>query len=92
MTYQFFDGDVSPGATYYYKLERLHGEGPPEYSEARSVTLQPVGEPPVADAGPDRMVILTEGAEREPVLLDASGFFDPDGTIVEYGWYKSGGG
>jgi hypothetical protein len=45
----------------------------------------------VADAGPDRTVPLSDGAEREAILLDAGASFDPDGDIVEYGWYKNGG-
>jgi len=37
--------------------------------------------PPVADAGPDQIVLV-----NETVTLDGSSSFDPDGTIVSYTW------
>ncbi|MBN1456037.1 MAG: PKD domain-containing protein [Methanomicrobia archaeon] len=37
--------------------------------------------PPVADAGPDRTVVLTD-----TVRFNASGSYDPDGTLIAYSW------
>ncbi|UCG69555.1 MAG: hypothetical protein JSV09_00585 [Thermoplasmata archaeon] len=39
-------------------------------------------EAPIADAGCDQMAF-----EKNPVYLDGSGSYDPDGTIVKYSWY-----
>jgi subtilisin family serine protease len=47
-------------------------------------------EPPVADAGPDRAVPLKGKTVTATVTLDASGSFDPDGTIVSYEWLEDG--
>lgn len=38
-------------------------------------------EPPVANASPDQTV-----NERDFVILDGTGSFDPDGKIVSYAW------
>jgi hypothetical protein len=43
--------------------------------------LRPSNEPPVADAGLDQTVVISE-----TVTLDGSGSTDPDGTIVSYDW------
>ena len=47
---------------------------------------QPGNSPPVADAGPDQ-----HRPEDQPVYLDGSGSYDPDGTIVSYRWQQTGG-
>ncbi len=38
-------------------------------------------QPPVADAGPDKAAQV-----REDIVFDASASYDPDGSIVSYGW------
>jgi PKD repeat protein len=43
--------------------------------------LSSPNEPPVADAGPDRTVIV-----GETINFDGSGSSDPDGSIVSYDW------
>ncbi|MHC4661938.1 MAG: FG-GAP repeat domain-containing protein [Planctomycetota bacterium] len=46
--------------------------------------------PPVADAGPDQIINLTEGALAS-VMLDGSGSYDPDGDALTYLWAWAGG-
>jgi subtilase family serine protease/subtilisin family serine protease len=46
--------------------------------------------PPVANAGPDRAVAVIGQAQAATVTLNASGSFDPDGTIVSYQWLENG--
>jgi len=43
---------------------------------------------PVADAGSNQTVIDTDANGTENVTLDASGSYDPDGTITSYNWYE----
>jgi len=42
--------------------------------------------PPVADAGPDQVVVDLDANGKERVTLDPSGSHDPDGRIVDYDW------
>ena len=45
---------------------------------------------PVADAGPDRTVVDTDGNGFQLVTMDGSGSHDDDGEIVSYTWIASG--
>jgi len=54
------------------------------------ITIQAGGTPPVADAGPDQSVSDADVTGSELVLLDGSGSFDPDGTIVSWTWTEGG--
>ena len=54
-----------------------------------SITVAP-NSAPVADAGPDQTVSDSDGTGSESVILDGSGSFDPDGTIVSYVWKEGG--
>lgn len=51
-----------------------------------SVLVDNVNDPPIANAGPDIIVIDNDGNGFEAVTLDGSKSFDPDGTIVVYQW------
>ncbi len=42
--------------------------------------------PPVVDAGTDLVTSDSDGDALEAVILDGTGSFDPDGTIVAYQW------
>jgi subtilisin family serine protease len=46
--------------------------------------------PPVANAGPDQAVSVKGKAAASTVMLDASGSYDPDGTLVSYQWLENG--
>lgn len=48
----------------------------------------PPNQPPTADAGPDFAVTDSDGSGDEVVILDGSGSYDPDGTIVLYRWTR----
>ena len=45
---------------------------------------------PVANAGIDQSVTDSDGNGSETVILIGSASFDPDGTIVDYGWSEGG--
>jgi hypothetical protein len=46
------------------------------------------GSAPVADAGADQIVEAIAASGSIDVLLDGTGSFDPDGTIVSYEWVE----
>ena len=48
--------------------------------------------PPIADAGPDRYVVDTAagGWGVEPVTLDGTDSYDPDGSLTAYSWEEGG--
>jgi subtilase family serine protease/subtilisin family serine protease len=46
--------------------------------------------PPVANAGPDRVVSVIGQAQTATVNLNGSSSFDADGTIVSYQWLENG--
>ncbi|MDW3179915.1 MAG: hypothetical protein R8J94_21165 [Acidimicrobiia bacterium] len=43
-------------------------------------------QPPTANAGTDQSIVDTDGSGDQPVTLDGSGSFDPDGSITSYTW------
>ncbi|MET0552839.1 MAG: hypothetical protein ABW221_07370 [Vicinamibacteria bacterium] len=45
---------------------------------------------PVAQAGPDQLIVDGDGDGFERVALDASASHDPDGAIVSYRWTQAG--
>jgi serine protease AprX len=51
-----------------------------------NLTVDPVNDAPVADAGTDTTVTDTDGSGSEAVTLDGSDSSDIDGTIVGYEW------
>jgi hypothetical protein len=46
----------------------------------------PPNQPPVASAGPDQMLIDSDGSGDEAAALDGSASYDPDGTVTNYEW------
>lgn len=46
-----------------------------------SITVNPVNDPPIANAGPDQA-----GFVGDVIVFDGSASYDPDGTIISYNW------
>jgi hypothetical protein len=59
-------------------------------SDDLRVTIVAANVPPIADAGVNTSVTDTDGDGLEPVALDGTGSYDPDGGITAYEWYESG--
>lgn len=51
------------------------------------LTMNKENKPPIANAGPDRLIILP----TDSVLMDGSRSSDPDGSISSYLWTKISG-
>jgi|GEM_PF-2842448 len=49
-----------------------------------------VRQPPIADAGPDRTLVDSDGDSEEEVALDGTGSSDPDGQVDAYIWSEGG--
>jgi PKD repeat protein len=59
-----------------------------EASTRTTITARaPDNIPPIANAGPDRVVQDADGDGLESVTLDASASNDPDGRIAAYAWF-----
>ncbi len=58
------------------------------YSFSINSTI-PVNQPPIANAGPDQMLIDNDGNGIEAVLLNGSLSYDLDGSIVSYEWKEN---
>jgi hypothetical protein len=82
------DKDWSGQDTFTYRVWDDGSPGAPRYAQANVyVTVRPVSDPPVADAGPDQSV-----PTLSTVTLDGSGSYDPDGQIeLGYLWQQTGG-
>ena len=63
-------------------------------SDTVVVTVDPfdpaTNQQPVADAGPDQIVVDADGDTLEVVTFDGTASFDPDGTIVAWNWTLNG--
>lgn len=78
---------INSGATvsgFLHSTQEILTDGPTNPIFV-TVTDGDPNEAPVADAGIDQMAF-----EGNPVYLDGSGSYDPDGTIVRYTWYLDG--
>ena len=51
-----------------------------------AITVNPVNDPPVADAGPDQTLTLPAGQTSMEVTLDGTGSYDKDSAIASYNW------
>ncbi len=74
------------GNTYYWRVDNAYDPSGTSLNAGRMVSFGPdLGEPPVADAGPDQQVYLTEGTVD--VLLDGTASSD-DGipAALTYTW------
>ena len=66
-------GELDEGAAFIY-----HG-GPAPLNPNR---------PPLADAGPDQVVVDLDNSGSATITVDGSLSFDPDGFIVSYAWLE----
>jgi hypothetical protein len=75
---------INSGATasgFLYSTQEILTDGPTR-SIFVSVTDGDPNELPIADAGINQMAF-----EDNPVYLDGSGSYDPDGSVVKYEWF-----
>jgi alpha-tubulin suppressor-like RCC1 family protein len=79
-----FTASVDNGSTLTFELT-VTDSGGLQATDTCVVTIQENG-PPVANAGPDRMVL--SGVN---VTLNGSGSTDPDNNIASYHWQQTGG-
>jgi len=64
--------------------------GATDNDQVQITVAAPANQPPTADAGTNRTVIDGDDSGAEPVTLDGTGSFDPDGTVVSYRWTEGG--
>jgi len=76
-----------PAAGVYDATLRVTDNNEPPGTDLDSVEVTVENHPPVADAGGPYEAELSD-----PVTLDGSGSYDPDGTIVGYEWNLDGDG
>jgi len=55
-----------------------------------TITVNPVNDPPVANAGADQTVTDTDGNGSQSVTLNGTGSSDPDGEPISYAWTATG--
>ena len=73
------------GATITFELVVSDGNLTSEPDQV-DITVKNVNHPPIADAGPDKAV-----QENNPVELDGTGSYDPDGDALTYNWIQTFG-
>jgi len=74
------------GGTYVFRLIITDYPGAKDTAQ---ITVNVSGnQPPVANAGPDKYIVLPANS----ITLDGSGSSDPDGSIASYLWTKLTGG
>lgn len=82
---------LSPGSgskTIYARFMDLNGQVVSESSVMIDL-VEEQNTAPVADAGDDQ-TLIDNGDSLEWVALDGGLSYDPDGTVVDYQWYKGG--
>jgi serine protease len=76
--------NLQKSTLYYFEVQSTDASGNPATDNKNgnfySFTTQD-NQPPVANAGPDQSALI-----NAQVQFDASGSYDPDGTIVSYSW------
>ena len=53
-----------------------------------TITVNPVNDPPIANAGPNQTVADTDGNGSQAVTLNGTGSSDPDGDALTYSWSR----
>ncbi|MGB0370299.1 MAG: hypothetical protein ACPGN3_03050 [Opitutales bacterium] len=77
-------------SSYSIRLRVTDADGN-SYEEAFVIYVENVEESPVADAGSSIQLLDQDGDGFEPVILDGSASFDPEGLIESYEWTWEGG-
>ncbi len=78
--------DATPGHYYGTIHLRVGSRTYPQTLKVMLHVVERVNQPPVANAGPDRVMALPEGQITMDVQLDGGGSYDPDGTLASYIW------
>jgi hypothetical protein len=87
-TTTFDDMTAVPGQEYYYFVRVLQPDDTGYRFTSNSGNPGRANAAPVADAGPDQVVVDSDSSGAENVLLDASGSNDSDGSIIVYRWME----
>lgn len=77
------NASITPDREGIYEISLTVNDGnyPPVRDEISITILEPLGSPPVADAGENLTVQV-----NATVTLDGSGSSDPDGELLQYEW------
>ncbi len=76
--------------THTITLTVTDDDGATDTDQVQVPSLAPENELPVADAGPDQSVTDGDDSGAEPVALDGTDSYDPDGSIVSWVWREGG--
>jgi hypothetical protein len=83
--FAFFDAPYVPDGTVF-TFQLTVSDGYVQSSDTVNIVVRDVLPPPVANAGPDRMV-----EELSEVTLDGTGSYDPDDEPLMYEWVQLAG-
>lgn len=74
--------------SFRYRVFDNHNLGSAEATV--TIHVNPVNDPPVADASLDQVVEANAIGGATGIMLDGSGSYDPDGDVLTYGWTWGG--
>ncbi len=80
------------GTTYFYFVDVQQAVSGTSWKQVATDTgARSTNIPPNSNAGPDIYVIDVDRNGSEDVTVDGSASNDPDGTITQWQWFRSGG-